>query len=263
VPALSRDLGVTPAAFRAKLDRDFPATARAVREVPPAIALVDPVIPRLVGVRGDFHKVDRIPGLGLPIKAVPWALMLLGAALIGIGAAGLAGRRAAIAAIAAIGAGMVIVPFVLGTPGKLAAGPHLLDVGKSSLSQRAADTANRTVQDVDALVPEVQYSLIPALAARFHQTPLAFRRTLAERYPAVIRQLDDWPRQRQAAVALVTAQAARVGDQKRLEGTPFRALTWFVVVPGALLALAAGLALRPRRAPLGDRAESDLTIGAH
>jgi hypothetical protein len=67
----------------------------------------------------------------------------------------------------------------------------------------------------------------------------------------VVRQLDDWPRQREAAVALVTAQAARVGDQNRIEGTPFRALTWFVVLPGALLALAAGLALRPRRTPPG------------
>jgi hypothetical protein len=38
-----------------------------------------------------------------------------------------------------------------------------------------------------------------------------------------------------------------VGDLDRLDGTPFRALTWLVVVPGALLVVLGGLVLVPRR----------------
>ena len=236
-------LGIPPA----KLRRDFPATARAVREVPGAIALVDPVIPRLAGVREDFRKVDRIPGLGMPITVLPWLLLGVGIALAGVGAAGLAGRGWALAAIAGLGLAMVAVPLALGLPGKLGAGPHVVDVGKASLSQRAADTATRTVQDLDAMVPEVQYSLIPYLAARDGVTPLRETRTLAARFPAVVRGLRDWPAIREGAAALAASQEATVGDLDRLDGTPFRALTWLVVVPGALLALLAGLALAPRR----------------
>jgi hypothetical protein len=239
VPFLTAELGVTPARFRAKLERDFPATARAVREGPPAIALVDPVIPQLVGVRSDFHRVDRIPGLGLPITVLPWVLVGLGAALAALGAAGLAGRRGALPALAFTGLAMVAVPLALGLPGKLAAGPHLVDVGHASLSQQAADTATRTVQNIDAMVPEVQYSLIPAVAARTHQTPLALTRKLAAASPAVVRGLRDWPGLREGAVTLAANQEATVDDLSRLDGTPFRGLTWFVLVPGAVLALLA------------------------
>jgi len=110
--------------------------------------------------------------------------------------------------------------------------------------QRAADTATTTVQDLDAMVPEVQTSLIPWLAGQLHVTPLALTRTLDAKYPKVVRGLRDWPRIRDGAAALAAAQEASVADLQRLDGTPFRALTWFVVVPGFVLTLLAGLALR-------------------
>ena len=240
LPALPAQLGVTRAQLDEKLARDFPATTRAARDVPGAIALVDPVIPRLDGVRADFRRVDRIPGLGMPITVLPWLLVALGAALVVVG---LTPRAWSLPALAALAMAMVVVPLALGLPGKLGAGPHVVDVGRVSLSQRAADTATLTVQDLDAMVPEVQTSLIPWLAGRLHVTPLAVTRTLDARYPAVVRGLRDWPRIREGASALAVAQEASVGDLRRLGGTPFRALTWVVVVPGAVLALLALAAL--------------------
>jgi hypothetical protein len=55
----------------------------------------------------------------------------------------------------------------------------------------------------------------------------------------VVRGLRDWPGLREGAVTLAANQEATVDDLSRLDGTPFRGLTWFVVVPGAVLALLA------------------------
>jgi hypothetical protein len=70
-PNFARALRVTPAQFEAFAKANFPAVGQAYDAVPPAIALVDPVIPRLEASRRDFEQVDDIPGLGLPIVAVP------------------------------------------------------------------------------------------------------------------------------------------------------------------------------------------------
>lgn len=129
----------------------FPATAKALTAVPPAIALVDPVIPRLKASHGDFQQVDRIPGLGLPIQAVPWMLVIVAVLLIGAGTVGLAaGGQLSIVAIAVVGAAMIVVPFALSLTKKAAAADRIVKVGDVSLSRKAADTATATVAVLNA-----------------------------------------------------------------------------------------------------------------
>ena len=70
-PALAKQLGLSQAQFDRFVGANFPAVAAAVKGVPGAIALVDPVVPQLARLSGsgDFRKVDDIPGLGLPEHA--------------------------------------------------------------------------------------------------------------------------------------------------------------------------------------------------
>ena len=95
VPAFARDLGISGRAqFNGFVAANFPAVAKGVREIPPALAFVAPVIPRLGAIHGDFNAVDDIPGLGLPISSVPWILIGLAVALLLLGLAGTARARA-------------------------------------------------------------------------------------------------------------------------------------------------------------------------
>jgi hypothetical protein len=149
-------------------DTSPPRPRRSAR-VPPAIALVDPVMPRLEASHDDFQRVDGIPGLGLPIQAVPWMMVIVATLLIAAGLAGRAGGGGLpTAAIAVIGVGTVAVPFALSLTKKAAAADRIMKVGAISLSGKAADTATQTVAILNALAPAVQTKM--ALPGRSFST---------------------------------------------------------------------------------------------
>ena len=244
-PAFARDLGMTDAQFAAFVRKNFPATGQALTAEPPAIALVDPVIPRLKASHGDFQKVDAIPGLGLPIQAVPWMLVIVAVLLIGGGIATFLAPRSLLptVAIGIVALGMIAVPFALSLTSKAAAADRIVKVGDVSLSRKAADTATATVQLLDRLVPEVQNQVVPALAKQLHTTPEKLGQTIATSYPGIAKGLADWPKISPTAAQLAANQRASVHEAAAMDGLPFKALPWFVIAPGILLAALAGVAL--------------------
>jgi hypothetical protein len=243
-PAFAKQLGMTPAQFEAFARANFPVVGEAFDAVPPAIALVDPVIPRLKASREDFEKVDDIPGLGLPIPAVPWMMVLVGGLLVMAGILGLAqpGTLPTLAVLL-IALGMIVVPFALSLTSKAAAADRIVKVGDASLSRQAADTATATVDLLNRLVPEVQTKVVPALAARLHTTPAALGAAIARDYPGMAKGLQDWPKIAPSAAALAANQRASVDEAAAMDDLPFTALPWFVIAPGIALALLASAAL--------------------
>jgi hypothetical protein len=249
-PALARRLGMTRAQFDRLLATDYPSTAAAVHEVPPALAFVRPVIPRLEAVHNDFRAVDDIPGLGLPITSVPWLLVGL-AGLLGVGGALVWRRPGRIPVLLLLGLGvaMIAVPLALDLPHKAAAADRVVKVGNVSLSASAARTATRTVQVVDGTVREVRTQLIPTLARRLGTTPDAVSASLARDFPKVGAGLADWDRIKVGAEELTARQRGSVHDAQLMKDVPFRALPWLVLGPGIALTLlaAAALAVATRR----------------
>jgi hypothetical protein len=244
-PAFAKELGMSDAEFAAFVKQNFPATGQALTAVPPAIALVDPVIPKLKASHDDFQKVDAIPGLGLPIQAVPWMLVLVAVLLIGGGVASLLAPRSKLPTIAIglVALGMIVVPFAMNLTAKANAADRIVKVGDVSLSRKAADTATATVQLLDKLVPEVQNQVVPALAKELHTTPAKLGATIASDYPGIAKGLQDWPKISPTAAQLAANQRASVHEAAAMDGLPFKALPWFVIAPGILLAVLAGVAL--------------------
>ena len=243
-PAFAHQLGMTPQEFERFASANFPAVGRAFREVPPAIALVGPVNPRLVASHSDFQKVDDIPGLGLGIPAVPWAMVIVAALLVAAGIAGLLIRRSRLptAAIAVVGVGMIVVPFALSLTDKAAAAARIVKVSDVAVSRKAANMATETVAVLNALVPEVQTKLVPALAQRLHTMPAKLSAVIARDYPDVAKGLREWPSIAPSAEALTANQRASVAEAAAMDGLPFRALPWFVIGPGILLTVLGGIA---------------------
>lgn len=79
MPEFASELGMTDPQFKRYVNANFPAVATGIKEIPPAAAFVGPVIPQLAAAHGEFHSVDALPGLGLPIASIPWLLLGLGA----------------------------------------------------------------------------------------------------------------------------------------------------------------------------------------
>lgn len=245
LPGLERELKLTPAQLDTLLRTNFPATWRGVHEIPGALALVRPVVPRIVGMAADYRAVTRIPGFGLPLRSVTWLLLLLGAGLLIVGtAAFLLPGRLSLAALATVGALAVAIPLAMNLPAKFDSGTRVVAVADIALSQHAATVAATTTHVVDDLVAEVDRSLIPALAKATHRSPAAFTSSLAAAYPAVATGLRDWSSVRGSGYALAAAQQASVRPfQDDISDLPLGALPWLVIGPGAALALLALTAL--------------------
>lgn len=245
LPGLERELKLTPAQMDTLLRTKFPATWRGVQEIPGALALVRPVVPRIVAMAADYRAVTRIPGFGLPLRSVTWLVLLLGAGLLIVGtAAFLLPGRVSLAALAAVGVLAVAIPLAMGLPAKFDAGTRVVAVADVALSQHAATVAETTTHVVDNLVAEVDRSLIPALAKDAHQSRAAFTRSLAAAYPAVATGLREWSSVRASGYALAAAQQASVKPfRDDISDLPLGALPWLVIGPAAALALLALAAL--------------------
>jgi hypothetical protein len=251
-PYLAEQLGVSQDQFDATVRRQFPAVAAGVAELPGAVKLVDPVIPRLEHIQrsGDFHRADSIPGLGLPTRSVPWILIALGGAAIAVGAFAFLGPgRLALTGCLALSTAVLVAAFALNLPAKFRSTDRIVSVGRVALSQRAADTATNTVKVVNAMVPEVEKKVIPALASQLHVTPSALTQQLGARFPQVARGLRRWPQIQPGAADLAARQEASVRRFAEGDGIPFRTLPWLLIAPAAVAALLAAVTLVPRRQP--------------
>jgi hypothetical protein len=238
LPGLQHELKLTEPQLDTLLRTQFPAVWRGVQEIPGALRLVRPVVPRIVAMAPDYRNVTRIPGIGLPLRSVTWLVLLLGGGLVIVGIGGLLlPGRLSIAAIGVVGALLVAVPLALSLPSKFDSGTRVVAVGDIALSQHAATVALTTTHVVDDLVAEVGHKLIPALAQQTHQSPAAFTRQLATAYPAVARGLAEWSTIRGAGYALAAAQQVSVKPFGDISDLPLGALPWLVIAPGALLAL--------------------------
>jgi hypothetical protein len=248
-PDLAHKLGLSQANFDAFTSQHFPAVAAGVSELPGAVQLVDPVIPQLrqVADSGDFHKVDSIPGLGLPIDSVPWLLYALGAGALGLGLLALrGGGRLWIGAGLTLTAATVVAAFALQLPAKFQATSRVVPVARVAVSRLAADTATRTVAVVNAMVPQVEQQMVPAVAARLHESPAALVSYIDTHYPQVARGLARWPQIEPGAAELAARQEASVKRFAEGDGAPFSTLPWLLIVPAALAAVLCGVALSPR-----------------
>jgi hypothetical protein len=253
MPAVGRDLKLSPAQLDALVKRRYPAVAAARTEIPPAVAFVTPAVPKIEGVHDDFKAIDSLPAFGLPLDATPWILVGAGALLIGLGLIALRRPSAGKTSLLLVaGAALVVVPLALSIPHKAHAAEHVDKVGRLTLSSTAATTAYKTMQVTEALIDEVETKLVPDLAKQLHQDPHALLAAIAKQYPAVAVGLQDWPHHlKPAGYALARAQLASVDDFKQLDDLPFNALPWLVMGPGIALLLAAGAGLAAGRRRTG------------
>jgi hypothetical protein len=265
-PALAAQLRMTPAEFQAYVGDNFPAVAAGVKGIPPLVAFVTPVAAQLEALHPQFAAVDSLPFLGLPLSTVPWILVLLAGGLVVLGALVLAAPgRAPVLLASGVGLAMIILPLALSYPQKASDARRVAAVGRVALSPKAAAGAQQANRLIDGLVTQVQTQMLPALAARLHETPAALDGTIAADFPAVTRGLAAWARIKPGAFALVRRQVASVHDAAELNGLDFAPLPWLIIGPGiALLLLGGAAAVVDRRgapAPSRRRRSAGTPVG--
>jgi hypothetical protein len=249
-PQLARELHMTTAEYNAYVGRQFPAVAAGVKGIPPLVAFVTPVAAQLEALHPQFDSVDSLPFLGLSLTTIPWILLAIGAALIGLGVVTLRTRgRAPLILAAALGSALLVLPLALSYPRKASDAQKVAAVGRVALSRQAATGAQTANELIDNMVTQVNTQMVPTVARRLHLTPTALETSIANNYPAVAKGLSAWRSIKPGAVELVRRQVASVNDAAEMNGLDFNPLPWYMMGPGIALLLAGTVALAIRTSP--------------
>lgn len=126
--SLAQQAGQSREELDAELAQRYPEFTESLAEAPEVSQLADMVIGNLERRIDQFDSAESLPGLGLSLQAAAWGQLLLAVAVIALAVLGITRPRRVWAwAIATIGAGMVIVPLILGYPSKTSDTDELLD----------------------------------------------------------------------------------------------------------------------------------------
>jgi energy-coupling factor transporter transmembrane protein EcfT len=249
-PQLARELGMSAGEYNAFVARRFPAVAAGVKGIPPLVTFVTPVAAQLEALHPQFASVDSLPFLGLALTTIPWILLALGAALIGLGVVvWRTGGRGPLRCVVVLGVAMLIAPLALSYPRKASDAKKVAAIGRVALSPQAAAGAQAANRLIDNMVTQVKAQMLPAVAQRLHLSTAALETTIAADYPAVAKGLAAWPSIKPGAVALVRLQVASVNDAAEMNGLDFTPLPWYIIGPGIALMLTGAVALTVRSRP--------------
>jgi disulfide bond formation protein DsbB len=247
-PLFASQLGMSQGEFSSYVRDRFPAIQAGIEQIPPTAAFVGPVIPEIVADQDEFEAVASLPFLGLPISSFAWLLLGLGVLLVVLGVAALrSAGGVALGALAVVGLGMLVVPFIFSIPSKASDAAKLRDLGDVALSQKAADAAAAANDVINGTVEQTGGELLPAIASRLGTSQAAVDALVEQHAPAVETGIKAWPTIRPGAQQLASIQAASVADNADFGGLPLKLLPWLVIVPGAILLVLAAAALRQAR----------------
>jgi hypothetical protein len=244
-PVFARELHMSQPEYERFVAANYPAVTVGAKQIPAAAAaVVGPVVAQAPKLQPKYHEATHIPGLGLPIAAAPWILVLVGTLLAVVGVVGVVRPKpAAAATLLGLGLAMVVAPLALNLPAKASDSGAVLKLGRVAVSQATATAAHTTALNVDDMVSTMRFQMLPDLAARLHTTPTALYASIARDAPGMATGLREWPAVAPAAYALTFAQQAVVEDFKTIDEIGYSGLPWLAIGPGIALTLLAGAAL--------------------
>jgi hypothetical protein len=244
LPGNAADLGLSRAQFEAQVLPDYPAVDAladpAVRA--DTLAFADGIVSNLEAHQHDFAEADAIPVGWLPMTAGPWVAVVLGVVLVVAGAwVALRPGVAPLAVVAVLGLAAVVGPIAVRYPQKAAAADDLL--ATLNVTPEIAARTRDLLESAEAAQDELEQRLFPDLAAARGMTAAEFDADLAARFPAVAEGRTAFPavfERYETRVQIREGGLEVIPEAKRF---PLTAVTWWSVIPGALTAVAALLAL--------------------
>jgi len=246
VPALAKQLNVSPQQLVAQLGKQFPAVGAGVSQLPTILPYFNKLVEGLQAQQKNFHEADAIPTRSLPPTAVHWLFVILGAVTIGLAGLGLfrpilAGAVLAIAAV--VGAAVIGATFALSVPTKAQAVDNLTNAFRPVFTTQGAALTRQYLTTVEAMDKQLTSQALPGLAALLKVSPQQLDATLAQGFPAVATGLQQMPAILGRFDILVTKIAQNVknfqqADSIPTQGTPATLLqAQFVIPAGVLIAI--------------------------
>jgi hypothetical protein len=239
LPTLKRDLGLSDAEFTAYVTENYPHVAKFLVRVPMVVKYLNPALQQVLRQPDNFHDADEFPLANLDVRVGPWALLALGLGL-GVVAVFLARtddkNALPVIAVTLVGLGLLVGPAVLGWFHETESAEKAAEAARGPFSPVVANTTISDTFSFDAAFTEMQDAMFPAIGGKLGKTPAQFDEQLHASFPATMKLLDEWDRSiYKGSVRLSLSQMRYMDEFHNADATPYTALPWIFMVPGALL----------------------------
>jgi hypothetical protein len=240
MPALAKQLGMTPAQFSTMMSTQYPAVTAGLAAVPQITPRFTSLVTTLDEQRPYFKAADAIPTTSVPSTSVPWSLCGVGLLTAGLGVWVWFKPRGSAIAVTVAGAALIAIPLVLNMPHKASYADTLNDNLKPVYTQSMIDQADSSVATLSAMGTEMQQKMLPDLATQLKMTPDQLTAYFGENFPATSAALAGLPQSLGRFQHLTTTFDGRLSDYNTLKPVSFVPIVWFMIGGGAALFLLGG-----------------------
>lgn len=165
MPALARQLGVTPAQFSASMAEQYPAVTAGLAAMPQITPSFSGLVTTLDQQRPYFAAADAIPTTSVPATSVPWGLLGAGLVTAGIGICVWFKPRGSAVSATGVGAALIAIPLILSMPHKASYADTMNDNLKPVYTQQLITGAGSSLTTLSAMGTEMQQKMMPDLPA--------------------------------------------------------------------------------------------------
>jgi hypothetical protein len=252
VPALAKQLNLTPAQLVAALGAQYPDVGKGVQQLPVSLPYFNHLVEGLAAQEHNFQQADAIPTKTLPATTVHWLFVILGLLTLGIGLFGLLLRPKSAALLlsvsAAVGLAVIAVTMILSVPSKARAVDAMTDAFRPVFTTQGAAQTRAYLTAVQNMDKQLTAEALPGLAAMLKVTPGQLSASLTQNFPTVATGLQQMPQILSRFDVLVTKIEDNVGnfqlaDSIPTSGTPTTMLVAQLVVPAGVLVFVGVLGL--------------------
>lgn len=229
VPTVAAALDQTPEELNAFLGENFPAVVTGLGALPPTITQFRGLVDLLDAEQGRFESLDAIPAQDVTPETVPWAILVIGLLMVGLGAWLFVSRSTA-SAIATGVAGVVVVlaTVALGLQGKAADADEIGRNVAPVFDEEVVAQARGALGAVGAMAEELEIKALPAIgdAAGIPEDQLPG--FVAENFPALASALEALPETSARFAGAVDLIDRNIPRYERVALVPFGRVIWIV-----------------------------------
>jgi hypothetical protein len=223
VPALAKQLGVTPEQFVEIVSKQYPDVGAGVRELPTSLPYFNGMVSGLGQEQSNFQKADSIPTSFLPAQSVHWLFVMLGVVTIAIAGLGLAKptrSTAFLGAAAGLGVAVIGVTLILSVPAKAEAVDGMTNEFRPVFTEKGAAQTRDYLTTVEKMNTELTTEALPGLAKMLKVTPQELGASLGQNFPDVGSGLQQMPQILARFDDLVTKIEANVANFQKADSIP-------------------------------------------
>jgi hypothetical protein len=241
VPAMAAQLKTTPAQLTASFATQFPDVTAGVVALPTVVPTFNGLVSTLDQQRPLFVSADAIPTKDLPSTTLPWAFLLSGLLVMGLGVyTWFAPRRGSVLALV-LGGLLIAAPLVMSLPGKAGDADQMNTNLKPVYTQQLITQANGALATMSAMGTEMQTKMLPALATQLKMQPAELQAFLGANFPATAKVLGDMPATMARFEGLTGTFQQHLNDYNTLKPVELVPLVR-VMIGGGILLLVLGAA---------------------